>query len=85
MVRFGIFGVLNYPIFYLYWIYYADTTVQDLPFRVIATFLCLILAFKSHWPSQMQKLTPYLWYGSVIFCLPFLFLTIFFKRGFANA
>lgn len=71
MMWFGIFGAFNYPIFYLYWLYYADTTVQDLPFRVIATLLCLILAFKNHWPSSMQKLTPYLWYGSVIFCLPF--------------
>jgi signal transduction histidine kinase len=85
MIPFGIFGTFNYPIFYFYWVYFGDTPVTDLYFRLIATFLCLLLALKNKWPITLEKLTPYIWYGTVIFCLPFLVSYNFLQNPFSNS
>lgn len=85
IVPFGVFGAFNYPTFYLYWIYFGDTHVNDLSFRLIATTLCLLLALKDKWPTLLQQWTPYIWYGTIIFCLPFLVSYNFLQDPFSNS
>lgn len=50
---------------------YADIHYDDFILRCIATFLCLFLALKRHWPSFLKPILPFYWYCTVTFCLPF--------------
>lgn len=80
-IAFGIFGVLNYPIFYLIWVYYNSRTYENLGLRVTATILCLLLLIKDYWPKKFKPWLPLYWYFTLLFCLPFFFFFMLFKNG----
>jgi signal transduction histidine kinase len=71
MSLFGIFGLINYPIFYFYWKYFSDTHFDDFLMRIVAVILCLIIALKEFWPPPLKPFIPLFWYGTVCYCLPF--------------
>lgn len=83
-IAFGIFGILNYPIFYLIWVYYNSKTYESLWLRLTATILCLILLFKDYWPKKIKPWLPMYWYGTLLFCLPFFFFFMLFKNQGSN-
>lgn len=71
MTLFGIFGLVNYPVFYVFWKYYSDSGYDDIYPRSIAIILCFLLAFNKFWPTGMRPALPLYWYLTVMYCLPF--------------
>tara|TARA_A100000171_G_C2131221_1_gene146860 strand:+ start:1289 stop:2584 length:1296 start_codon:yes stop_codon:yes gene_type:complete len=82
---FGLFGILNYPVFYIFWKIIPDSRYDDLVLRVIATFLCLGLFLKDKWPVSIKKILPYYWYASITFCLPFMGTYILLENQFSGS
>lgn len=78
---FGLFGIINYPLFYFFWKYTSDSRYDDLILRVIATALCLCLFLKDKWPKNIQALLPAYWYITITFCLPFMGTYIFLQNN----
>lgn len=83
-IAFGMFGILNYPIFYLIWIFYNKKSYESLALRLVATILCLILLLKNFWPQKLKPWLPLYWYFTLLFCLPFFFFFMLFKNNGAN-
>ena len=71
MTLFGIFGIINYPLFYVFWKYYSDSGYDDIYPRSIATLLCFVLALNKFWPTGIKRALPFYWYLTVTYCLPF--------------
>lgn len=71
MTNFSIFGVINYPVFYLVWSLYFQQELQHLEIRVVAAALCVILALRNYWPNKIKFLIPIYWYFTILYCLPF--------------
>ncbi|MCD6040028.1 MAG: histidine kinase [Gammaproteobacteria bacterium] len=82
-IAFGIFGILNYPIYYAIWSYGAKQTYESLLLRATATILCLLLLLKNYWPRRLQTWLPTYWYITLTFCMPFFFTFMLFKTNFA--
>ena len=80
---FGLFGLFNYPIFYLIWITFSKQPYSNLTVRVIATLLCLLLALNKYWPGKLKKYLPAYWYLTLLYCLPFFFTFMLLKNVFA--
>ena len=70
---YGIFGIFNFPIYYLIWLYLAPQTYESLFLRLICTGLCLVLALHDKWPNSCKKYLPFYWYFTLAFTLPFFF------------
>ena len=69
---FGIFGLINYPLSYIYNIFIVDfSKTYNLTLIVIPTLLCLGLFLKDKWPETWKNFLPLYWYFSVMVCLPF--------------
>jgi len=83
-IAFGVFGILNYPIFYLIWFYYNTESYESLFLRSLATLLCLLLLLKNYWPKKLKSWLPVYWYFTLIFCLPFFFFFMLFKNHASN-
>lgn len=83
-IAFGIFGILNYPLFYLIWIFYSNKSYESFTLRLSATFLCLLLLLKNYWPKKLKPWLPVYWYFTLLFCLPFFFFFMLFKNGSTN-
>jgi signal transduction histidine kinase len=72
-LSFGIFGLLNYPLSYLYYLYYAGSQeYESFLLRLIATLLCMVLSVHTYWPKKFKIYLPLYWYSTLLFCLPFI-------------
>lgn len=71
VIAFGIFGLINYPLFYLYWRDITPQEFNNMMFRLVAVILCLILVLKNKWPKKLKKYFSLYWYVSIFYCLPF--------------
>lgn len=78
---FGLFGVLNYPFFYIVWKYYNDTGYESFLLRITATSLSIALLLKNYWPNILKPWLPVYWYFTLLFCLPFFFFYMLFMNG----
>lgn len=78
---FGLFGILNYPLFYLVWKYYDHTGYENLSLRFMATVLSALLLLKTYWPKILRPWLPVYWYFTLLFCLPFFFFFMLFMNG----
>lgn len=80
LIAFGLIMSLNYPIYYLIW-YFADAqSYQNLPLRLIASLMCLMLVFNKRWPKFMRRYLPIYWYFTAFLCLPFFFTFMLLKN-----
>jgi signal transduction histidine kinase len=68
---FGLFGTINFPLFYFIWRYVTPNENSDFFMRIIATILCLFLVLKDYWPKQLRPYLAIYWYFTVTFTLPF--------------
>lgn len=71
MLSFGIFGVINYPVFYLVWLYVFHEGYESFTIRLISTLLCLGLVLKNYWPQKLKPFLSLYWYFTLLYCLPF--------------
>lgn len=83
-LAFGLFGLFNYPIFYLIWLDISPQPYESLILRSIATLLCLGLVLKNKWPVSMKRFLPVYWYVTLTYCLPFFFTFMLLKNHFDN-
>jgi len=80
MRAFGIFGVINFPLFYAILSLLPGEEDNGWAPRIIAFGLCSVLSLMDYWP---QRLKPYLglyWHLTVLYCLP-LFGTYMFLEN----
>ena len=68
----GIVGVIAFPLMYLLrFTGRMPAMYNDLPWRLVATGLCLLLVARKHWPARLQR-----------FYLAYSYLTIFYSLAF---
>ncbi len=72
-LAFSLFGLINYPVFYIIWIFVNEQSYESLALRLSATLLCLGLFLRNQWPESLRKWLPLYWYLTLSFCLPFFF------------
>lgn len=77
---FAIFGIINYPLSYIYEVY------TDYPegswLRILSGILCFILLLKDKWPKDFQKFLPIYWYLTITIALPTLGIVMLLKNNF---
>ena len=78
---FGIFGLINYPLFYLIWRCYGQTGYENFSLRLSLTFVSLILLLTEYWPKTLKPWVPVYWYATLLLCLPFFFFFMTFMNG----
>ncbi len=72
-MTFGIFGVINYPLSYLYYLIHNSADgYESLILRLTATILCFFLSIHKIWPRKIKKYLPLYWHFTLLFCLPFI-------------
>lgn len=71
IVTFGVFGAINFPLFYLIWFLYGEGEFTNLSLRLIAFLLCIPLILKNYWPKKLVQYLPLYWYLTVFYTLPF--------------
>ncbi len=82
-VGFGIFGLITYPLYHLIWLLATPQDYDSFILRLIATALCLPLAFKNMLPKKLDKYLPIYWNLTLLYCLPFLFTFLLLKNDFS--
>lgn len=79
MLWFGIIMSVNYSLYYVVWWLDNTSTYESFTFRLIATLLCLALAFSKYLPKLfIKKYLSIYWIVCVTVCLPtfFTFMTL---------
>ncbi len=82
---FGWFGVLNYPIYYIFWDRYDVHSTLSLVLRIGAVFLCTLLLLHEKWPKRFKKYIVCYWYFTVLYCLPFFFALLTISNNFNDS
>ncbi|MBI5448547.1 MAG: HAMP domain-containing histidine kinase [Gammaproteobacteria bacterium] len=82
---FGIFGVINYPVFYFFWKCFSPQSYGSFLLRATATLLSVVLLFHQYWPKKWLTFLPVYWYVTLLFCMPFFFTFMFFQNHGATA
>ncbi len=77
---FGIFGLLNYPLYYIVWKFFSNQSYESFSLRIVAALLCLFLTLNKYWPKKLQIWLPTYWYVTLLFCLPFFFSFMLLKN-----
>lgn len=70
---FGVVMMINFPLFGILWKLQNFHVNQEFFLRLIATFLCAALALHKFWSVKYLRLLPFIWYFTLLFCLPFFF------------
>ena len=68
---FGIVGLINFIVFFLLWNYLSNEEYSNVPLRLIAAFLCFLLAISDYWPTKTRSYLIPFWYITICYCLPF--------------
>lgn len=71
-VLFGIFGLINYPSFYLIWYNTSPDIDATFTLRLIATLLSLSLLVHEYWPQKLKPWLPVIWYLTLWQCIAFM-------------
>lgn len=79
-IAFGVFGIINYPVFYFVWRYVYIQSYSSFLMRAVATLLSLGLLLHKYWPRKLQSYLPLYWYATLLFCMPFFFTFMFFQN-----
>jgi signal transduction histidine kinase/CheY-like chemotaxis protein len=81
---FGLFGLINYPIFQLIPSIVNNFYDESFIMRLIAVVLCLGLICIEYWPERLKKFSKMYWYFTVTYCLPFFCSYMFVLNQGAN-
>lgn len=77
---FAIFGIINYPLSYIYEVY--TNSPEESWLRILSGILCFILLLKDKWPKKLQKFLPIYWYLTIAIALPTLGIVMLLKNNF---
>lgn len=78
---FGLFGLVNYPLFYFFWKIMPDSRYDDIFLRIVSTLLCLGLFLNERWPDKLKSFLILYWYLTITFCLPFMGTYLFLENN----
>lgn len=80
ILLFAVVMMINFPLFGVLWRLENPPSLEEGLLRIFASILCIILVSSQYWPSSLFKFLPWLWYITLLFCLPFFFtyLTLFY-------
>ncbi len=67
---FGIFGVVNFAVFYLLWNYIFQQEYNGFYPRLMAFAFCLPLTIINYWPEKIKPYISAYWYLAILYCLP---------------
>lgn len=81
---FGVFGVVNYPLFYIFWNSIPGEEYNSKSFRMVACVLCLFLTLVDYWPQRLKPFIKIYWYVSILYCLPFFGAYLFLENSISN-
>lgn len=84
VVAFGLFGLVNYPLFFLYWHSLAPQQYTNAILRLVAVLLCIPLALTNYWPKRLKPVFPAYWFLSLLYCLPFFGTFMLLKNQASN-
>ncbi len=84
MVTFGVFGLINYPMFYIFWLRLEPHDYANIYMRLVAIILCFFLVLKDHWPASLKRYQSLYWYLTLLYCLPF-FVTFMLMKNFTSS
>jgi signal transduction histidine kinase len=70
-VYFGLFGIINYPLSYIYYTYFQHGTKEVLILRILCTTICLFLIFLDKFKIHTRHIQYLIWFAAVTFCIPF--------------
>ncbi len=76
----GLFGAILFPAYYLVWVYVFPQSYENLPLRLIASLLCLIIAARQYLPRWLRRFDPLLWFLTCLYVLPFFFTYMLLKN-----
>lgn len=79
-LAYGIILAINYPLYYLIWLYASVQTYENILLRLSASFFCVLLIIKNYWPKRLKVIFPYYWYFTVWYGLPFFFTFMTLKN-----
>lgn len=83
-LTFAIFGIINYPVAYLYNVYTAGSaTMPNFILRFASLLLCLILFFRNKWPNALKKFLPLYWYITLMVSIPILISFMLLENKFS--
>ena len=83
-LTFAIFGIINYPVAYLYNVYTAGSaTMPNFILRFASLLLCLILFFRNKWPNALKKFLPLYWYVTLMVSIPILISFMLLENKFS--
>lgn len=83
-LTFAIFGIINYPVAYLYNVYTAGSvTMTNFILRFASLLLCLILFFRNKWPNALKKFLPLYWYVTLMVSIPILMSFMLLENKFS--
>lgn len=81
IISYGIILTINYPLYYLIWLYASYQTYENLTLRLSASLFCFLLVFKDYWPKNFERFFSIYWYLTVIYSLPFFFTFMTLKNS----
>ncbi|MBY0282136.1 MAG: hypothetical protein K2W94_08300, partial [Alphaproteobacteria bacterium] len=84
MKTFGIFGVVNFPLFYLLWSFFPGQEYNGMPLRMIAFVMCFFLALMDYWPQRLKSYLYAYWYLTIFYCLPFFGAYLFLENSMSS-
>lgn len=81
---FGIFGVITYPLFYVFWDGLSTQNHLSIFLRLIAVIMCATLMIHDYWPKKLKKFLSLYWYVTILYCLPFTFTVLSLHSGLSS-
>ena len=83
LVAVSVCGAFGMPLYYFVWHNLFPQPYENLTLRLIGGAMCIPLTFKDHWPENMRRYAPVLWYLTVLYVLPFFFTYMTLRNDFA--
>lgn len=82
---FGIFGLFNYPLAYLFRAYYENLPEREnLLLRATATLFCIPLIFYKQCPNKLKKYLPAYWYFAITYSISFFCTYLLLQNNFSQ-
>lgn len=80
----GWFGLVGFPLYYFVWNDFFPQAYENLPLRLLGSFLLVFVVLRKHLPSFIQPYLPYHYLLTIGYCLPFFFSFMMFKNDWTN-
>ncbi|CZK01311.1 sensor histidine kinase [Legionella pneumophila] len=77
LVAVGAIAFVGFPLFYVIWAFWLPQPYENLPLRLIGSFLGLGLMLTPYWPLKWKQYLSWYWFLTLLFTLPYFFTFLF--------